>query len=86
VHPTGAGRIFVMSADGSNQTQLTSGPGSDFGRAWSPDGTHIAFIRDFGSGSRPLYLNADGTGQHPILSGTVFVPAWQPRGVGAEDN
>jgi Tol biopolymer transport system component len=75
--------IWVMNADGSDQTQLTYGPGSDFGPAWSPDGTQIAFVRDFGSGNRPIYLmNADGINQHPITSGTGFVPAWQPRGVG----
>jgi len=78
-----AGRIWVMNAGGSGQTQLTYGPGSDFGPAWSPDGTQIAFVRDFGSGNRPIYLmSADGTGQHAITSGTGFVPAWQPLGVG----
>ncbi|HEY7969353.1 MAG TPA: hypothetical protein VID95_05105, partial [Candidatus Limnocylindrales bacterium] len=36
--PSGGGRIFSMHADGSHQTQLTFGPGDDFGAAWSPDG------------------------------------------------
>jgi hypothetical protein len=35
--PTAGGRIFVMNADGSDPTQLTFGPGDDFGAAWSPD-------------------------------------------------
>jgi TolB protein len=52
IAPPGFGRIFVMNADGSNPTQLTFGPGDDFGAAWSPDGSQIAFVRDFGIGKR----------------------------------
>jgi TolB protein len=72
-----------MNANGSQQHQLTSGPGDDFGTAWSPDGTQIAFVRDFGNGDRPVYLmNADGSDQHPLTGrgSTQFVPGWQPRG------
>ena len=78
------GRIFSMNADGSQQRQLTSGPGDDFGTAWSPDGRQIAFGRDFGNGNRPVYvMNADGSDQHAVHPGSAqFVPAWQPRGVG----
>jgi TolB protein len=74
------GRIFVMDADGSDQHQLTHGPGDDFGAAWSPDGRHIAFVRDFGDGNRPVYvMNANGTAQHPLHpGGKQYVPAWQP--------
>jgi Tol biopolymer transport system component len=32
-----------MNADGSDQTRLTSEDAADFGPAWSPDGTRIAF-------------------------------------------
>jgi Tol biopolymer transport system component len=39
-----------MNANGSNPTQLTFDKGDDFGPAWSPDGTQIAFVRDFGGG------------------------------------
>ena len=79
----GSGHIFVMNANGSNPTQLTTGNGDDFGAAWSPDGSQIAFVRDFGSGDRPvMVMNADGSDQHQLLPGswTGFVPAWQPRG------
>jgi len=93
----GDGQIWVMNANGSNQHQLTGcGPadpqpcakGDDFGTAWSPDGTKIAFLRYFqalGTNNRPVYvMNADGTGQHQVVPGTRvnMVPAWQARGVG----
>jgi len=39
------GHIYVMDADGSNFTQLTSGPYEDESPSWSPDGTKIAFHR-----------------------------------------
>ena len=82
--PLGSGRIFTMNTDGSQQRQLTTGPGDDFGTAWSPDGRQIAFVRDFGNGDRPIYvMNADGSDQHAVHpGGAQFVPAWQPRGVG----
>lgn len=38
--------IYVMNADGSNQTRLTNNSASDVYAAWSPDGTKIAFQGD----------------------------------------
>ncbi len=35
--------IWVMHADGTNQTQLTTAPELDGAPVWSPDGTKIAF-------------------------------------------
>jgi Tol biopolymer transport system component len=35
--------IYVMNADGSNQTRITDNPAEDWAPAWSPDGTKIAF-------------------------------------------
>ena len=32
-----------------------------------------------------MLMNADGSDQHSIVSGTGFVPGWQARGVGATD-
>src|ERR671914_150310 len=38
------GDIWVMNADGTNQTNLTNTPDINEGQpAWSPDGTKIAF-------------------------------------------
>jgi Tol biopolymer transport system component len=37
------GEIYLMDADGSEQTRLTNDPGADGSPTWSPDGTRIAF-------------------------------------------
>ena len=83
--PSGGGRIFSMHADGSHQTQLTFGPGDDFGAAWSPDGRQIAFVSNLDDGSRPvIVINADGSHRHQLMPGPSrqFVPGWQPLGGG----
>ena len=68
-----------------------SGPcatGDDFGPAWSPDATKIAFLwsfQAFGINNRPIYvMNANRSDQHLLIAGTrlVGVPSWQARGVG----
>ena len=71
------GDIWVMNANGSHQHQITH-DATDYGTAWSPDGTRIATL-DFPT--RTIYtLNArdgsDPQAVHP--SGLQFVPGWQP--------
>jgi dipeptidyl aminopeptidase/acylaminoacyl peptidase len=59
----GNGQIWVMKADGSGQTQLTSpGTGEDRDPTFSPDGEKIAFEHNVG-GSQIRIMNADGSGQ-----------------------
>src|SRR5581483_4213871 len=36
-------QLYVMNADGTGQSRLTTDAGNDAGPAWSPDGTKIAF-------------------------------------------
>ena len=82
------------NANGSNQHQLTGcvaadpapcAQGDDFGTAWSPDGTKIAFLRDYhslGINDRPVcVMNADGSHQQRLTGGTLShaVPAWQAK-------
>jgi TolB protein len=68
-----------MNADGSNQTRLTTDPAREFGAAWSPDGTKIAFLRSLPAERDVYILNADGSDQHAAHPrGFQFVPAWQP--------
>jgi Tol biopolymer transport system component len=76
---TGGGDIYVMNADGTAQTRLTTDPALDFGPAWSPDGTQIAFLSDRTPSQGVSVMNADGSDQHPVHPyGRQAVPAWQP--------
>jgi probable HAF family extracellular repeat protein len=70
------GRIWIMNADGTGQTPLTSGfGGSDNNFVWSPDGTRGAFLR----GGGLFLVNADGSNQHQ-LGASISRPAWSPDG------
>jgi TolB protein len=68
--------IFVMRADGSRLTRLSTG--SDFGAAWSPDGSGIAFSRGHGI----WLMAADGADPHEIThsEGGDRDPSWSPDG------
>jgi dipeptidyl aminopeptidase/acylaminoacyl peptidase len=80
---TGAGDIYVMNADGTGQTRLTSDPGREIGPAWSPDGTRIAFLRFRDPTASAVYImDADGSDQHPMHPGVRagLAAAWQRRG------
>ncbi len=75
--------IYVMNADGSDQTRLTftSYPDSAQTPAWSPDGSKIAYGA-FKSGQWGIWvMNADGTNPVQLNSGPgALNPAWSPDG------
>ena len=57
--------IYVMNADGSGVTQLTTAEG-EHNPAWSPDGSKITYdsYHPLDSGNTDIYvMNADGSGQ-----------------------
>ena len=76
--------IYVIDADGSAETQLTSNPaGIDSGPAWSPDGSQIAFQSDRDGTSFDIFVvNEDGTGLVQLTDTATFdcCPAWSPDG------
>lgn len=93
-NPTPAGspapdfEIFVMNADGSKPTQITSNELDDEAPAWSPSGMEIVFQRDFdiipGEVDYDLFkMRADGTRERNLTrsEGVQEVDAdWSPDG------
>jgi hypothetical protein len=75
--------IFVVNADGTGATQLTTASGRDNYPAWSPDGSKIAFSSDRDDlDNLNIYLmNADGTDQVRLTEGSHYErPTWSPDG------
>jgi TolB protein len=76
--------IYVMDADGSDLTRLTTDTAPEYHPVWSPDGTRIAFVTYRADGGAVIsVMNADGTGERPISSGTNgsdSSPSWSPDG------
>lgn len=59
---TGPNReIYVMDADGSNQTRITNNPAFDVQPFWSPNGKQIIFTSNRDGNFELYVMNADGT-------------------------
>jgi Tol biopolymer transport system component len=74
--------IYVMSADGTQQTRLTTSLANDNNPRFSPDGTKIAFESTRDGNSEIYVMNPDGTDQTRLISDPsdeVF-PAFSPDG------
>jgi Tol biopolymer transport system component len=74
--------IWVMDADGSNQTNLTQFQGADDDPVWSPDGSKIVFVSGRFGGTRQLMvMNADGTEQERVsFEFEEYNPTFSPDG------
>ncbi len=74
--------IYVMNADGTEQSRLTHNAGYDGHPSWSPDGSKIVFesVRE---GAPAIYaMNADGSDQTRLSRGhgQNGFPSWSPDG------
>lgn len=73
---SGSEQVMVMNADGSGARALTAGPSRHLFVDWSPDGSKLAFMREY-----ELYtMNADGSDQRLLLAGFARNLAWSPDG------
>ncbi|MFQ5872187.1 MAG: TolB family protein [Dehalococcoidia bacterium] len=72
--------VYVMNADGSDQTKLINSAANEFFPSWSPDGTRIAFFSDRDGNIEIYVMNADGSGQTKLINNAAnnFIPAWSP--------
>ncbi|MEW5960016.1 MAG: DUF5050 domain-containing protein [Chloroflexota bacterium] len=77
-------QVFVMDADGSNQTRLTFAAGGDGEAAWSADGSKIAFSTNRspapGNELRIWVMDADGSNQTMLTTFNSGKPSWSPDG------
>lgn len=73
---SGGEQVIVMNADGSDARPLTNDGSRHLFVDWSPDGSKLAFMRDY-----QLYvMNIDGSDQRPLLAGFARNLAWSPDG------
>ncbi|MFN8576453.1 MAG: DUF5050 domain-containing protein [Candidatus Sericytochromatia bacterium] len=75
-------KIYVMNADGTNQTKLTENSFEDESPKWSPDGSKIAFVSKRDGNSEIYVMNSDGTSSIRLTNSPTFdiMPAWSPDG------
>ena len=75
--------IYVMNADGSNQTRLTNSNHMDIEPSWSPDGTQIAFMSDRMGGPNIWVMSSLGgpATQLTFTKAPEGDPAWSPNGL-----
>ena len=74
--------IYTLKSNGAGLTRLTTDPAPDFGPAWSPDGTRIAFWSDRDGNHEIYVMNQDGSGITRLTNvpNGDFGPRWSPDG------
>ncbi len=73
--------IFSIEPDGTELTQLTSGPDVDSKPAWNVDASAITFTRRSASTTDVWIMNPDGSDPHVFLPNASSL-VWSPSGEG----
>jgi|GEM_PF-795108 len=75
------GGIYVMNADGSNQTRVPIA-GNAHPVVWSPDGTKFAYAAERDGAMHICVSNIDGSGEVNLTKGGAggISPTWSPDG------
>lgn len=75
-------QLFVMSADGSDEIQLTRDEAHHEDPTWSPDGLKIAFVLIQGETKTIVTINPDGSGIEVVSPPhqRAIHPSWTPDG------
>jgi TolB protein len=60
--------IYVVRADGTQLTKLTSHPGTDHLPMWSPEGKKLLFTSEREDGEAMFMIDVDGTSQTRITA------------------
>ena len=79
----GNAEVYIMRADGSNQTNLSNSQGYDGQPRWSPDGQSIVFNSDRDGGIGLYVMSSDGKNIKQVSKNDMdsyAFPAWSPNG------
>lgn len=79
----GTNDIWVMNADGSSQTRVTTLAGEENHPSFSPDGLAIVFSETQNDLASLMVVNVDGSGLRTLTSGPYkdWNPSWGARGI-----
>jgi Tol biopolymer transport system component len=78
VSKVSAFHIFVRELPAGAPRQLTTGPSSDVGPVWAPDGGTLAFLRIGETGTECIVIPADGGAERKIAEFGPAADAGQP--------
>lgn len=77
-----SGSLWIQNVSTNKAIQITDGAGYDYQPDWSPEGTHILYVRYDGSAMELMNYNIQtkGTSQLTNNKGINLEPRWSPDG------